>query len=178
MTTASDLDLPCLSRPLLRIIVVRNYFLCSFHNIVESRRFRSESWHFFLRIWCAIQEKSLIPICGFVCFNWGFRHFQQSFSHNARGVWMRQGAQCSLLERCLIEISCPRYMTWYSSHIILTPGWAFLALLSKCWAPSERTAGTILKYLVWLSRGSNPQPTGHKSEAVPTEPLCGQPRLR
>ena len=36
----------------------------------------------------------------------------QSYSN---GVWMWQGAQCSLLEYCLTKISCPRHMTWYST---------------------------------------------------------------
>ena len=32
------------------------------------------------------------------------------------GVWLRQEAQCSLLECCLIEVSCPRHLTWYHTQ--------------------------------------------------------------
>ena len=32
------------------------------------------------------------------------------------GVWMWQGAQCSLLECYLTEILCPIHMTWYSAQ--------------------------------------------------------------
>ena len=65
--------------------------------------------------------------------------------------------------------------TWHDippSHILLTPGWPVLALLSKCWALSERAASTIFTSLVWLSWGSNPQPPDHKVDTLPIEPLC------
>ena len=29
------------------------------------------------------------------------------------GVWLRQGAQCSLWLCCVTEVSCPRHLTWY-----------------------------------------------------------------
>ena len=63
------------------------------------------------------------------------------------GVWMWQEAQCSLLDCCLTEISRPRHLTWYSiqSHYTDTELTRFLALLSKCWTPSERAANTIFK---------------------------------
>ena len=28
-------------------------------------------------------------------------------------VWLRQGAQCTLLLCCVTEVSCPRHLTWY-----------------------------------------------------------------
>ena len=45
-------------------------------------------------------------------FYWRFMSLSIIFQPNHDGVW--QGAQCSLLECCLTEISCPIHMTWYS----------------------------------------------------------------
>ena len=49
----------------------------------------------------------------FVCFIQSLSTIFQSYRE---GVWMWQGAQCSLLECCLTEISCPRYLTRYSTQ--------------------------------------------------------------
>ena len=48
---------------------------------------------------------------------------------------MWQGAQCSLLEGCLPEISPDTWHAIPPIYIILTPSWPVQALLSKCWAP-------------------------------------------
>ena len=37
--------------------------------------------------------------------------FSTIFQSYRDGVWMWQGAQCSLLECCLTEILCPRHLT-------------------------------------------------------------------
>ena len=70
------------------------------------------------------------------------------------GVWMWQGAQCSLRSAASLKYHTPD--NWHdipSSHIILTPGWPVLALLSLCRAPSQRAANTIFNAF-WL--GINP----------------------
>ena len=50
----------------------------------------------------------------------------------------------------------------------------FVALLSQCWASSERTAGIIFRSLVWLGQGSNQQPSGHKADALTTSHCAGR----
>ena len=54
---------------------------------------------------------------GFVClFYSGFTSLSTIFQSYRDGVWMWQGAQCSLVECCLTEISRPRHLTWYSTQ--------------------------------------------------------------
>ena len=42
-------------------------------------------------------------------FDLGLTSLSTIFQSYRDGVWMWQGAQCSLLECCLTEISCPRH---------------------------------------------------------------------
>ena len=56
-----------------------------------------------------------IKISVFVCFIQALS-LSTSFQSYPDSVWMWQGAQCSLLECCLTEISCPRKLTWYSTQ--------------------------------------------------------------
>ena len=67
----------------------------------------------------------LILLCFLVClFLFGRSAIFQSYRD---GVWIWQGAQCSLLECCLTEISRPRHRTYFPpSHIILTLSWPVL----------------------------------------------------
>ena len=52
----------------------------------------------------------------FVClFYLGFMSLSTIFQSYGDGVWMWQGAQCSLLECCLTEISCPPPDTWHDT---------------------------------------------------------------
>ena len=58
-------------------------------------------------------------------FDLGVTSLSTIFQSYRDGVWMWQGAQCSLLECCLTEISCPKTL-WHDippSHIILTLSW-------------------------------------------------------
>ena len=102
--------------------------------------------------------------CLFVClFYSGFTSLSTIFSHHD-GIWTWQGAQCSLLECCLTEISCPRCMTWHSpGQIILTPGWRVLSPLSQCWMPSKRAASTIFKVFGMTLSGFEPTTSRSKS---------------
>ena len=80
---------------------------------------------------------------------------------------MWQGAQCSLLECCLTEISRSRHLTWYStqSHYTdteLTRFW-FLALLSKCLGPSESATSTFL-FLVFGRTWPGIEPATSRSQ--------------
>ena len=70
-----------------------------------------------------------------VClFDLGLTSLSTIFQSYCDGVWMWQGAQCSLLECCLIEISCPRHFDMIFHPVTLYWHWAdqlrFLALLS------------------------------------------------
>ena len=61
--------------------------------------------------WCLFlpynQHGLLIPV---VClFDLGLTSLSTIFQSYCNGVWMWQGAPCSLLECCLTEISCPRH---------------------------------------------------------------------
>ena len=71
----------------------------------------------------------------FVClFDLGLTSLSTIFQSYRDGVWMWQGAQCSLLECCLTEISCPRHFDMIFHSVTLYWHWAdqfrFLALLS------------------------------------------------
>ena len=73
-------------------------------------------------MWCTC--KTIVDL-----FDLGLTSLSTIFQSYRDGVWMWQGAQCSLLECCLTEISRPRH--WHDippSHIILS--WPVLALLS------------------------------------------------
>ena len=68
------------------------------------------------------------------------------------------------------------------SHIILTLSWPVLALFSQCYFLYFRQAKEqlvpFLKSLVWPGLGSNPQPPGHKADAVPLSHCAGSPNMR
>ena len=90
---------------------------------------------------CAAQHLTSTTAFSLVClFYLGFTSLSTIFQSYCDGVWMWLGFQCSPLECCLTEISCPRHRTWYSMQSHYTHWhWAdqvwFLALLSKHWAP-------------------------------------------
>ena len=71
----------------------------------------------------------------FVClFDLGLTSLSTIFQSYRDGVWLWQGAQCSLLECCLNEISCPRHFDMIFHTVTLYWHWddqfQFLALLS------------------------------------------------
>ena len=118
-------------------------------------------------------------VCSFVCLFFGLNVASTIFQSYRDGVWMWQGAQCSLLECCLTEISRPRHfdMIFYPVKLHVYWHWAdqfrFLALLSyNVERQAKEQLVPFLKSLVWLGRRSNPQPPGHEADALPTEPLC------
>ena len=41
----------------------------------------------------------------------GLTSLSTKFQSYHDGVWLRQGAQCSILLRCVTEVSCPRHLT-------------------------------------------------------------------
>ena len=76
-------------------------------------------WQILVKVGC-IQKFSLmetVPLCVCVCVcvyvYSGLTSFSTFFQSYHDGVWLRQGAQCSLLKCCLTEVSCPRHLTWY-----------------------------------------------------------------
>ena len=57
----------------------------------------------------------------FVClFDLGLTSLSTIFQSYRDGVWIWQGAQCSLLECCLTDISCPDTLTRYSTQSYYT----------------------------------------------------------
>ena len=50
-------------------------------------------------------------VCMCVCVYSGLTSLSTIFQSYHDGVWLRQGAQCSLLLCCLTEVSCPRHLT-------------------------------------------------------------------
>ena len=108
-------------------------------------------------------------IWSYVCFIRALRRFQQSFSHIATVSGCGRELKAHCLECSLTEIFD---MIFHPVTLYLADQFWFPALLSWCRAQNERAANTFLTSLVWLSRGSNPQPPGHKAKALPTEPLC------
>ena len=71
---------------------------------------------------------------GICLFDLGLTSLSTIFQSYCDGVWMWQGAQCSLLECCLTEISRPRHFDMIFHPVTLYWHWAdqfrFLALLS------------------------------------------------
>ena len=70
-----------------------------------------------------------------VClFDLGLTSLSTIFQSYRDGIWLWQGAQCSLLECCLTEISCPRHFDMIFHPVTLYWHWTdqfrFLALLS------------------------------------------------
>ena len=65
-----------------------------------------------------VKNSNLSNHCRFIClFNLRFTSRWTIFQSCWDGVWMWQGAQCSLLQCCLTEISHPRYISWWTqSH--------------------------------------------------------------
>ena len=85
------------------------------------------------------------------------------------GVWLRQGAQCSLLLCCVTEVSCPRHLTWYhtQSHYPDTASTS-PSSSSQVLVLSEEQLVPFLKTLVCRGPGSNPWPqlfrSGHSTD--------------
>ena len=68
----------------------------------------------------------------FVClFDLGLTSLSTIFQSYRDGVWIWQGAQCSLLECCLTEISCPRHFDMIFHPVTLYWHWADQF---QCWA--------------------------------------------
>ena len=72
--------------------------------------------------------------------------------HN--GIWLQQGAQCSLLKCCLTEVSCPRHLIWYhiQSHYTDT-GSTNPSSTPYVWVPSEEQLVPFLTTLVCRGLG-------------------------
>ena len=70
--------------------------------------------------WASAQQNLQYDLCNqwrlrSAClFYLGFTSLSIIFQSYHDSVWMWQGAQCSLLECCITEISHPRHLTWYS----------------------------------------------------------------
>ena len=96
-------------------------------------------------------------VCLFVCLI----DFQQSFSHIATISGCGRELIAHFHSAASLKYHAPDALTWYSiSHIILTLSWTALALLSWCWAPSERAASTFFLSF-WYD------PTGDRTRNLP-----------
>ena len=60
------------------------------------------------------QYNAHIPCVIVVCS--GLTSLSKNFQSYHDDVWLRQGAQCSLLLCCVTELSCPRHLTWYHTQ--------------------------------------------------------------
>ena len=61
------------------------------------------------------QYNAYIPcFIAVVCL--GLTSLSKLFQSYHDGVWLRQGAQCSLLLCCVTELSCSRHLTWYHTQ--------------------------------------------------------------
>ena len=60
----------------------------------------------------SIMSHRLCCCCCLFGFNVVFNNVQSYLD----GVWLRQGAQCSLLLCCVTEVSWPRHLTWYHTQ--------------------------------------------------------------
>ena len=88
----------------------------------------------------------------FVCLLYsGFTSLSTIFQSYCDGVWMWQGAQCSLLECCLSKISRPRHLIWYST-------------MQSHYTDTERATSTILKVFGMTRPGI--EPTSSRSGMV------------
>ena len=68
-----------------------------------------EGWSLIIILVCCKRFFGSVCVFGFnVAFN--------NFSVISRPVWLRQGAQCSLFNSCLAEVSCPRHLAWYHTQ--------------------------------------------------------------
>ena len=105
----------------------------------------------------------------------GFTSLWTNFQSYCDGIWMWQGAQCSLLECCLTEIAPLKHLTWYSikSHYIDTELTSsdFLFYFLNTEQQAKEQLVPFLKSLVWPGWGLSLQPPCHKGDALPTEPL-------
>ena len=54
--------------------------------------------------------------CAIVVVCSGLTSLSTIFQSYYDGVWLRQGAQCSLLLCCVTEVSCLRHLTWYHTQ--------------------------------------------------------------
>ena len=66
-----------------------------------------------------VDQTSAHPLyccCSCCCCLFGLTSLSTIFQSYHDGVWLRQGAQCSLLLCCVIEVSCPRHFTWYHTQ--------------------------------------------------------------
>ena len=112
---------------------------------------------------CLNIKFTLTPISVCVCAYSGLTSLSTYFQSYHDGVWLRQGAQCSLLQCCLTEVSCPRHLTWYhtQSHY---PDTGSTTLV---WLPGEEQLVPFFTTLVCHGSGSNPWPpvprSGHST---------------
>ena len=102
-------------------------------------------------------------------FDLGLMSLSTIFQSYHNGVWMWQGAQCSLLERCLTGISRPRHFDMIFHPVTLYCHWAdqFKLYFLNTERQAKEQLVPFLKSLVWQGQGSNPQPPGHRGNALP-----------
>ena len=102
-----------------------------------------------------------------VCYNSGFTSLATIFQSYFDSVCMRQEAQCSLLDCCLTEISCPR-QDIPPCQITLTSVWPVLVILSD----SKIAPSTIFNILgmtqPWIELTTSWSKIRHST----IEPLC------
>lgn len=93
-------------------------------------------------------------ICACVCVYSGLLLLSTSFQSYRHGVWLRQGAQCSLLKCCLTEVSCRRHLTYHNHSHYPDIG-------------PKSPSSTLLSWYV-ARLGSNPVPSDPQSGTLPT----------
>ena len=107
---------PCF---IIRITVeyARNLYLLSSaaNKLYTSVWYKSKNT-FFYRFTCYAYVKycRYMFVYLFVCS--GLTTLSTIFQSHHNGVWLRLGAQCSLLLCCLTEVSCPGHLTWYHTQ--------------------------------------------------------------
>ena len=109
-------------------------------------------------------------------FDLGLTSLSTTFQSYRNGVWMWQGAQCSLLECCLTEISHPRHIDMVFCPVTLYWHWAdqFQLYFLNAERQVKVQLVSFLKSLLWPGWGSNPRPPGHKADALPLSHCAGQ----
>ena len=91
-------------------------FHCNQMKVYDFLKFRSILKSNSIALFTYIIVKTQNELYDYCLFYSGFMSLSAIFQSYRDGVLMWQGAQCSLLEDCLTEISRLRHLTWYSTH--------------------------------------------------------------